>query len=216
MITDAFPTRRGRMEYVCTQCGARRGVEELLYTCPECGGVFLLEDLDFERMKETPAPVWRELFDARRATRNPALRGIFRFYELMAPVLEQEDIICLGEGDTPIIEAAPALRGKLGVNFAFKNEGQNPSASFKDRGMARSLQLSAGAGAHARMGRGAHRLRLHRGYLCGGCAVCILCGGRHQERGAAAPRQSDAPAALAARWAAALWCWKCRACSTTA
>ena len=38
MITDAFPTRRGRMEYVCTQCGARRGVEELLYTCPECGG----------------------------------------------------------------------------------------------------------------------------------------------------------------------------------
>ena len=136
MITDAFPTRRGRMEYVCTQCGARRGVEELLYTCPECGGVFLLEDLDFERMKETPAPVWRELFDARRATRNPALRGIFRFYELMAPVLEQEDIICLGEGDTPIIEAAPALRGKLGVNFAFKNEGQNPSASFKDRGMA--------------------------------------------------------------------------------
>lgn len=51
MITDAFPTRRGRMEYVCTQCGARRGVEELLYTCPECGGVFLLADLDFERMK---------------------------------------------------------------------------------------------------------------------------------------------------------------------
>ena len=136
MSTDAFPTRRGRMEYVCTQCGARRGVEELLYTCPECGGVFLLEDLDFESMKETPAPVWRELFDARRATRNTALRGIFRFYELMAPVLEQEDIVYLGEGDTPIIEASPALRDALGVRFAFKNEGQNPSASFKDRGMA--------------------------------------------------------------------------------
>lgn len=136
MSTDAFPTRRGRMEYVCTQCGARRGVEELLYTCPECGGVFLLEDLDFESMKETPAPVWRELFDARRATRNTALRGIFRFYELMAPVLKQEDIVYLGEGDTPIIEASPALRDALGVRFAFKNEGQNPSASFKDRGMA--------------------------------------------------------------------------------
>lgn len=136
MDTNAFPTRRGRMDYVCTQCGARRGVEELLYTCPECGGVFLLEDLDFARMKETPAPVWRELFDARRATRNMALRGIFRFYELMAPVLEQEDIVYLGEGDTPIIEAAPALQKALGASFAFKNEGQNPSASFKDRGMA--------------------------------------------------------------------------------
>ena len=96
MTTDAFPTRRGRMEYVCTQCGARRGVEELLYTCPECGGVFLLEDLDFARMKERPAEEWRTRFDARRATRNTALRGIFRFYELMAPVLEQEDIVYLG------------------------------------------------------------------------------------------------------------------------
>lgn len=68
------------MEYVCTQCGARRGVEELLYTCPECGGVFLLEDLDFERMKETPAPVWRELFDAR--PRHPQSRPA-RYFPLL-------------------------------------------------------------------------------------------------------------------------------------
>ena len=42
----------------------------------------------------------------------------------------------LGEGITPIIEAAPALRDRVGVPFAYKNDGQNPSASFKDRGMA--------------------------------------------------------------------------------
>ena len=78
MITDAFPTRRGphgiRLHAVRRAAGSGRAA---LYLAPECGGVFLLEDLDFERMKETPAPVWRELFDARRATRNPALRGIF-------------------------------------------------------------------------------------------------------------------------------------------
>ena len=45
-------------------------------------------------------------------------------------------IVWLGEGRTPMIEASPALQEKLGFRFFFKNEGQNPSASFKDRGMA--------------------------------------------------------------------------------
>lgn len=54
----------------------------------------------------------------------------------MAPVLEQEDILYLGEGNTPVVDGAPELQKKLNASFAFKNDGQNPSASFKDRGMA--------------------------------------------------------------------------------
>lgn len=137
MSSHDFPTARSRMEYVCLGCGERRGIDELLYTCPGCGGVYLLEDLDFGTLATRhTGPAWRALFDARAATRTTALRGIFRFYELMAPVLEEEDIVYLGEGNTPIVEASPALRDAVGISFAFKNDGQNPSASFKDRGMA--------------------------------------------------------------------------------
>ncbi|WP_298067527.1 threonine synthase [uncultured Mailhella sp.] len=135
-MSQDFPQRRARMEYVCMDCGHRHPVDSLLYTCPDCGGVLLLEDLDFDEMKARGAQYWRSLFDARRATRTRALRGVFRFYELMAPVLEEEDIVYLGEGDTPIIEASPALEKSVGRRFAYKNDGQNPSASFKDRGMA--------------------------------------------------------------------------------
>jgi len=124
------------MEYFCLGCGSRHGVDELLYTCPACGGVFLLDNLAFDRLAETPGDEWRQIFDERAASRNTALRGIFRFYELMAPVLEEEDIVYLGEGNTPIVEASPHLAEKTGVRFAYKNDGQNPSASFKDRGMA--------------------------------------------------------------------------------
>ncbi len=131
-----FPRRRARMEYVCMGCGHRFPVNRLVYTCPDCGDVLLLEDLDFDSMKEKPTAYWRDLFDARRATNTRALRGVFRFYELMAPVLEEEDIVYLGEGDTPVIEASPALQKHVGMRFAYKNDGQNPSASFKDRGMA--------------------------------------------------------------------------------
>lgn len=135
-MSQDFPQRRARMEYVCMNCGRRHPVDSLLYTCPDCGGVLLLEDLDFDEMKAQGAQYWRDVFDARRATRTRALRGVFRFYELMAPVLEEEDIVYLGEGDTPIVEASLALQKAVGLRFAYKNDGQNPSASFKDRGMA--------------------------------------------------------------------------------
>lgn len=131
-----FPSYRGTMEYFCLGCGKRYPANELYYTCPECGGVFLLDNLDFDTLKQTPGHEWRAIFDQRAATKNTALRGIFRFYELMAPVLEQEDIVYLGEGNTPTIESSPALRAETGLHTAYKNDGQNPSASFKDRGMA--------------------------------------------------------------------------------
>ena len=133
---QAFPDYRGTMQYTCLGCGHKHGLDELLYTCPDCGEVLLLEDTGFESLKKRSGEEWREIFDSRAAGKRLALRGIFRFYELMAPVLEEEDIVFLGEGNTPVIEASPALQKTVGARFAYKNDGQNPSASFKDRGMA--------------------------------------------------------------------------------
>ena len=133
---DVFPSYRGAMQYHCLACNARHGIDELLYTCPSCGEVLLLEDATFDSLKKTSGKDWRHLFDMRASTRTSALRGIFRFYEIMAPVVEEKDILYLGDGNTPIIDASPALTKIVGVPFAYKNDGQNPSASFKDRGMA--------------------------------------------------------------------------------
>ena len=133
---NQFPNYRGVMEYYCLGCGKRYSMDELHYTCPDCGDVFLLEDKNFHRLGERSGQSWRELFDLRAAAKRQSLRGIFRFYELIAPVLEEADIVYLGEGNTPIILAAPEFSKKLNLNFGYKNDGQNPSASFKDRGMA--------------------------------------------------------------------------------
>lgn len=135
-MNNNFPSYRSVMEYRCLECGQHYNIDQLLYTCPNCKGVFLLENTDTEELSETSGLKWREIFDLRAATRNTGLRGIFRFYELMAPVLEEEDIVYLGEGGTPIIESSAALQKHIGQAVAYKNDGQNPSASFKDRGMA--------------------------------------------------------------------------------
>ena len=75
---NVFPDYRGHLEYVCLGCKQRLPMDELHYTCPSCKGVFLLEDGKFASLAETAPQVWRERFDARAASKRPALRGIFR------------------------------------------------------------------------------------------------------------------------------------------
>ncbi|MEM5785668.1 MAG: threonine synthase [Syntrophobacteraceae bacterium] len=130
------PKVRGDYVYRCLACEQRFGIEELLYTCPKCDSVLLIEDSDWESLKDIPGEKWREIFDYRSMLNHPSLRGIYRFHELIGSIIPVEDIICLGEGHTSIITANERLSGWAGISLAFKNDGQNPSASFKDRGMA--------------------------------------------------------------------------------
>jgi threonine synthase len=134
-----LPRPSGELIYRCLQCEEIFGIESLLYTCPKCKSILLIEDLQWDRLKEYGGSFWRRLFDYRRMLNIPALKGIFLFQELIAPLIPLEDIIYLGEGHTPIVQANDALREWVGLDFYFKNDGQNPSASFKDRGMACAL-----------------------------------------------------------------------------
>lgn len=145
-----IPEPSGSLMYRCLGCDGTHPIGSLLYTCPDCGGVLLIEDRDFDRLKLTPGSVWRQVFDYRRMLNNPALKGVFLFQELVAPIIPLDDVIHLGEGHTPVVGANPALQSAVGCEFYFKNDGQNPSASFKDRGMASAASylnhlLSTGA-----------------------------------------------------------------------
>src|SRR5918993_4385543 len=61
--------------------------------------------------------------------------GLWRWAELL-PVRDQNNIVYLGEGDTPLL-AQPRLGEALGVpRLSTKAEGLNPTGSFKARGMA--------------------------------------------------------------------------------
>jgi threonine synthase len=131
----------GELIYRCLGCGAAHGIGELLYTCPECGAVLLIEDRDFESLKRTPAADWRRRFDLRRLLNLPEVKGVFRYHELIAPVIPADSVLYLGEAHTPLVRATPRLSQAVGASFAFKNDGQNPSASFKDRGMAVALSF---------------------------------------------------------------------------
>jgi threonine synthase len=134
-----IPAPSGDMVYRCLECGAEFDITELLYTCPQCRGLFMLVDRNEARLKEKSGAFWRRLFDHRKMLNLPALKGVFLFYELIAPIIPLDDILYLGEGHTPQVAANADLASEVGRAFYFKNDGQNPSASFKDRGMAAAL-----------------------------------------------------------------------------
>ncbi len=131
-----IPEHRPSLFYKCLGCEATYNMDNLLYICPSCRSVLLIEDNQFEDKKKIPGKQWRRIFDFRKSLNIPALKGIYLFHELTGPAIPLEAIVWLGEGRTPAIETSLALQKKVGLRFFFKNEGQNPSASFKDRGMA--------------------------------------------------------------------------------
>ena len=139
LALSLLPECRGHLVYRCLGCDERFGIERLLYTCPACGQVLLLDDEDFARLKQVDGPTWRRLFDYRKMLTLPALKGIYRYHEFIGPVIPLEAVVYLGEGQTPVVEANRPLQERVGMRFFFKNDGQNPSASFKDRGMASAL-----------------------------------------------------------------------------
>ncbi len=139
-IRDAIlPRHAGRLIYRCLGCSREFGIEELLYVCPDCGQVLLIHDLNFKQLSRTPGTEWRRIFDYRKLLNTPALKGIYRYHEFIGPVIPLDAVVYLGEGHTPVVEANSLLQEKVGLRFYFKNDGQNPSASFKDRGMASAL-----------------------------------------------------------------------------
>jgi threonine synthase len=63
-------------------------------------------------------------------------RGVIACYRHLLPISESTPIISLGEGNTPLIYC-PQLSKRIGrdCDVFVKNEGVNPTGSFKDRGM---------------------------------------------------------------------------------
>jgi len=124
--------------YTCSLCGKAYGPDEVQYVCPQDGGNLNVV-LDYETI--------RRKYRIEDITSRTDF-SLWRYLPLL-PVADPG-----GEG-TPLRMAGwtpsyapPALAEKLGLkNFWIKDEGRNPSASFKDRAssvlVARARQIKA-------------------------------------------------------------------------
>lgn len=132
----------------CLNCSATFDRNARLYTCPECDGLLDVQH-DLDALKHDGVSL--ERFDQRLGGFERWQRsGVWRFHELVAPDVPPQELVTRGEGNTTLYDATPALQNYAGhQHFQIKHEGENPTGSFKDRGMAsgvtQALQLGAKA-----------------------------------------------------------------------
>jgi threonine synthase len=100
----------------CISCGKEYPINEIIYTCNECGAI--LEVI-------CNPDVSKDVFDCRKQT-------MWKYKEFM-PV-DESKIVSLEEGGTPFCKC-DKLGEELGIDLYVKVEGSNPTGSFKDRGM---------------------------------------------------------------------------------
>jgi len=113
----------------CISCERRYDAAEVRYTCDDCGNLLSVE-------RDTILD--RDAFDDRRTSRAAIDQsGVWRFRE---GVMQAETIVTHPEGATRLYE-------RQGIFF--KHEGENPTGSFKDRGMTVAVTQAVRVGATA-------------------------------------------------------------------
>jgi threonine synthase len=119
----------------CAACGTKHEARRLHNLCAQCGKPLLVR----YDLKRAAASLTKESL----RDRGPDL---WRYREVL-PVEHDENIVTLGEGFTPLVRAS-RLGAQLGLDELYiKDEGQNPTQSFKARGMTAAVSMAKQLGA---------------------------------------------------------------------
>jgi len=107
----------------CINCKTRYDIDEIIYFCKKCADILEIK-FDFKELAQTiktsdwktkPLSVWR--------------------YRDFMPIHETANVVTLNEGGTGL-HRSQHLGEEVGLKEVYvKNEGENPTGSFKDRGM---------------------------------------------------------------------------------
>lgn len=152
----------------CISCGRKYPVNEIVYTC-KCGDILEIRyeyDLLRDKLKKSS---WKSL---------PL--SVWRYRDFM-PVDDPSKIISLNEGGTGLY-LCRKLGNVLGLkNLYVKNEGENPTGSFKDRGMtvgvSKAVELGVKIVACASTGNTSASLAAYAAKAGLSCVILIPSGG---------------------------------------
>ncbi len=115
----------------CALCGLRHEANTLQNLCITCGKPLLVR----YDLAKAAATLNRESLKTRES-------NLWRYREVL-PVVDEANIVSLGEGWTPLFKTdrlAATLPIKL--DLYIKDEGQNPTQSFKARGMTAAISMA--------------------------------------------------------------------------
>lgn len=119
----------------CASCKTRHEARRLHNLCVECGKPLLVR-YDLERAGRS---LTKESLKGRRA-------DLWRYREVL-PVERDDAVVSLGEGWTPLLRAERLGEALSLKELYIKDESQNPTQSFKARGMTAAVSMAKELGA---------------------------------------------------------------------
>ncbi|NUM25429.1 MAG: threonine synthase [Candidatus Buchananbacteria bacterium] len=126
----------------CIGCGRKADVlTERAFSCPDCGNLY--DMIVPVPLHHRPAD-WKALF-ARKSDFNS---GVWDFKPWVAPDLSADNIVSIGEGLVPLVEAGRHLKEYIGMPLKLwlSLRGKNPTGSFKDDGMTVLVSIAKAGG----------------------------------------------------------------------
>jgi threonine synthase len=115
----------------CALCGLRHEADRLHNLCTACGKPLLVR-YDLARAAET---LTQDSLKTREAS-------LWRYREVL-PIADARNIVSFGEGWTPLLSVNRLAAGlPIKPDLYIKDEGQNPTQSFKARGMTAAISMA--------------------------------------------------------------------------
>jgi len=138
-MDHAFKARGERrmtmsVELKCCLCGKAYPATKTEFTCT-CGHLLEVR-ADFSSLG----------FSLEDFRKRPADLGVWRFREMVHPLLEDRHVVTRGEGNT-FLYSSNWVSAFVGADVRLKHEGENPTGSFKDRGMTAGVSEAMRRGA---------------------------------------------------------------------
>src|SRR5215210_3255279 len=119
----------------CGACAFSHEARRLHNLCSQCGKPLLVR----YDLRQAARTLTKESLPGRDAS-------LWRYREVL-PVERDENVVSLGEGWTPLIPTGK-LAAQVGLDELFiKDESQNPTQSFKARGMSAAVSMAKELGA---------------------------------------------------------------------
>src|SRR5579871_460175 len=144
--TSSAPVRQAGHRFRCINCGDLGESASQNFRCARCGDLL---EITYPRWSEAQPvvadlkSVWR---NRRLSSSAVDLSGVWRFRDLLPAIEDDQQVITLREGNTPLYELPQCAR-LTGVPRLFaKHQGMNPTGSFKDAGMTVAATFARRAG----------------------------------------------------------------------
>jgi threonine synthase len=107
----------------CIECGQKYNIDDVIYRCKKCEGILEVV-MDIDKIGEK--------IEDRSWQNNPL--SVWRYSDFL-PIKDKPNVVTLNEGGTGL-HKCKKLGEKIGLKKLYvKFEGENPTGSFKDRGM---------------------------------------------------------------------------------